>query len=490
MHFAINRQKGGDTAALLPFRRKGGSFPLTAPSTGRSSGSAPEVSLPERKTLWQERAAHRMLMLFIALLYITPGILYPQLEDIPIAKGVAALSFAFLFLAKVSRKESWHLSDKTTLWLIAFTLVEGLSVVDALWREYSLFEFLDALKLLMVYLLIVNMVDDFEKVRRILWIMVAAALVPALGAIYHYLFKIDLIEGYRAAWIGVYADPNDLAYNLVVLIPISLALFASETKPILKGALLSSLAVFAAAIYVTFSRGGLVGLFVILFFQVLRSHRRLLNFSIGAVFFLALLALAPASYWERAQTILTFQKDESAMGRVYAWRAGVSMLRDRPLLGVGVGSFVMGWPIYAPPEAGTKWRAPHNTFIQVMGENGLLGSVAFLAFLATALRGLQRFGRTERPAALLRLGPPGPGRPVSSGSGAERGNRWSLPSRSGSKRGEADHYARGLEIALWGFLACSLTLGIARSWPLYLFIGLAVALQRSLLLSRGRDRGE
>ncbi|HEY5599777.1 MAG TPA: hypothetical protein VIK48_03725, partial [Candidatus Manganitrophaceae bacterium] len=41
-----------------------------------------------------------------------------------------------------------------------------------------------------------------------------------------------------------------------------------------------------------------------------------------------------------------------------------------------------------------------------------------------------------------------------------------------------ERYARGLEIALWGFLACGVTLGVSRSWAPYLFVALIVSLRR------------
>jgi len=486
------KEAGVPLIGLFPLKAAGGPLPLLSPPLRQRGAIAlrpPASRLEKSAPLWQERVAYRMLILFVALLYITPGTLYPQLEDFPIAKGVVVLSFIFLFAAKQTARTTWRLSDKTTLWFAAFTAVEGLSIIDALWKEYAFSVFLNALKLAVAYLLIINLVDDARKVRQILWTLVLSALVPALGTIYHYLLKIDLVEGYRAAWIGVYSDPNDLAYNLVVLVPILLALLESEKRWILKAALLAELAIFTLAIYVTFSRGGQVGLLVVLFFLILRSHHRLFHFSIGSILFIILLALAPATYWERAETIIKFKQDESAMGRVYAWRAGLSMLQDRPLLGVGIGCFVMGWPIYAPPEAGTKWRAPHNTFIQVMGENGLLGSITFLAFIGTAIRGLQKFSRRDLPSRLLLR------QTVRPKSGRNPGGEAEPPptvrliawNRSVLKREEADYYARGLEVALWGFLACSLTLGIARSWPPYLFIGLAIALRQIRLSQIRKD---
>jgi O-antigen ligase len=489
------REGGSPVIGLFPLKGVG-TLPLIPNRSwnrlGRIKGQeAPDLSAGKREWLWQERIAYRLLILFLALLYFTPGTLYTALEDLPIAKGVVFLSFFFLFLAKRTDRTSWHLTDKTTLWFLAFMLVGALSVLDALWREYALSTFLNALKLLVAYLLIVNLVDHSRKVRQIFWTLILSAMVPALGTLYHYVFKVDLIGGYRAAWIGVYSDPNDLAYNLVVLIPIGLALLESEEKWLFKGILLSQLAVLTAAIYVTFSRGALVSLFVVLFFQVIRSNNRMFYSSIGSVLLLVLLMVAPTSFWSRAETIVNFKEDASAMGRFYAWRAGFSMLQDRPLLGVGIGCFVMGWPIYAPPEAGTLWRAPHNTFIQVMGETGILGSITFLVFLGTAIRGLQKlkFGRvSDAPHILSR-------KPVQSRTGSDPKGRieprppilqrmWNRPRL---KKEVADYYVRGLEIALWGFLACSLTLGIARSWPPYIFIGLAVALRQIRMVQNGKD---
>ncbi len=435
----------------------------------------PGTEAPSR----QERIAYGALLFFVALIYITPGTLYPPLENWPIAKGVAVISFLFLFSGLRAKGASWRWSDPTTLWLIAFVAVGGLSIATSLWRIYSLNAFLDVLKLILVYLLVIHLIDRLDRARQLFWVMLWAGMVPAAGTLAHYLLKIDLVEGYRGAWRGVYSDPNDLAYNLIVLVPVGLTLLEAERSFVKKCFAFGILTVFMLAIYVTFSRGGLVGLMAVFFFQILRSRNRMLHFSLATILLMIFLAVAPARYWERAETILKFRQDESAMGRVYAWQAGLSMVQDRPLLGVGLGCFVMGWPIYAPPEAGTKWRAAHNTFVAVMGETGLLGLVAFGAFIGTSLRSVQKVGRSARPAP----------RPLFMPLPSIRKAEPEADSITEEDR-QAALYARGVEIALWGFLACSLTLGIARSWPPYLFAGLAVALFTIKMVNVRESRGD
>lgn len=432
----------------------------------------------EASAPWQERAAYGALIIFLALVYLSPGTLHPALENVPIAKATAILSFLFLFLAKRVTGEPWRLTDKTSLSLIAFTLVSAVSIIDALWKVYALFVFLNATKMVAVYFLITQLVTTRQRVRQVLWTLLLTAIVPAAGTLTHYILRIDLVEGYRATWIGIFADPNDMAYNLVVLIPIALALVQTESSFFLKGILISELLLFLAAIYVTSSRGGLVGLLVIGFFLVLKSRHRMFSFVAGGMLLVFLLPLAPAKIWERAETILKFRQDESAMGRIYAWRAGMAMVADRPLLGVGVGCFVMGWPIYAPPEAGTKWRAPHNTFVEVLGENGILGGLAFFTFIGTTMVGLQKLTRRKNDAASPL---------IQADRSAPKG--WIGASIVKEKQAPEDCYARGVEVALWGFLACSLTLGVVRSWPPFILVGLAVALQMMWKAREGEDEG-
>jgi O-antigen ligase len=66
--------------------------------------------------------------------------------------------------------------------------------------------------------------------------------------------------------------------------------------------------------------------------------------------------------------------------RVYMWRSGVSMWRERPLLGWGPGGVKREYRRYALPEA-FKQRTGHvhNTPLQILVERGLLGLATWLA---------------------------------------------------------------------------------------------------------------
>jgi hypothetical protein len=89
--------------------------------------------------------------------------------------------------------------------------------------------------------------------------LVIGGIFPAVGTISHYKEGI-LLEHSRAAWRGIFGNPNEVAYALIVLIPIALIL-ANKSKLLIRIGLWLILATYLVAIFVTFSRGGLIALF-------------------------------------------------------------------------------------------------------------------------------------------------------------------------------------------------------------------------------------
>jgi O-antigen ligase len=69
--------------------------------------------------------------------------------------------------------------------------------------------------------------------------------------------------------------------------------------------------------------------------------------------------------------------------RVYMWRSGLAMWRERPVLGVGPGGVKRDYPAYARPEAIKKRTSHvHSTPLQILIERGVLGLAGWLAIWA------------------------------------------------------------------------------------------------------------
>jgi O-antigen ligase len=263
--------------------------------------------------------------------------------------------------------------------------------------------------------------------------MVVGGLFPAVGTIKNY-FSGVLVEGSRGAWQGVFANPNEAAYALVILVPIAWAL-AGKSGWIMRLALWAVIAAYLLAIFVTYSRGGLLALFAVFALIGWKQKSTLIRALmvaglIGSLFLMGL-------YWNRNAGFSDISQDTTYNQRIATIKAGIRMFEAHPFLGVGPGCSVVAYPIYVPPEAHCGCQLQlviHNTFVQALSEVGILGFTAFMLFL-----GLSFF------------------------------DAWKI------QKGPLAAYGGALEIALWGFMVCSLSGGFSYTWWPYILIGLIAA---------------
>ena len=145
---------------------------------------------------------------------------------------------------------------------------------------------------------------------------------------------------------------------------------------------------------VTYTRGAWIGFAggVLTVAATVRRGRWVL---VGGLLFLAAGALV--SPYELRHRFLSMADPEEAgvRERIYMWKSGLAMWRERPVLGVGPGGVKRDYVRYAREEAVKKRTGHvHNTPLQILVERGVLGLAAWLwlwiAFYAHAIRRLRR----------------------------------------------------------------------------------------------------
>lgn len=114
---------------------------------------------------------------------------------------------------------------------------------------------------------------------------------------------------------------------------------------------------------------------------------------------------------QRARTIFTGDFSRIDGGRLMVWGLTLEMIRDHFFTGVGAGNFTirmheyLGRPGRDFTSILTNWAQPHNDFLWVFAEKGILGFLVFIAlFFAAFFRGLAAL-RTgmERESAWITL---------------------------------------------------------------------------------------
>jgi O-antigen ligase len=89
---------------------------------------------------------------------------------------------------------------------------------------------------------------------------------------------------------------------------------------------------------------------------------------------------------------------ESANIRLQLWDAGLEMVRQHPVVGVGLGNFKPSVSRFFPVNADTEALLAHNTYMESLAEMGVPGLLAFLAIFGTTFVCLERTRRRARTA--------------------------------------------------------------------------------------------
>ncbi|QRK07631.1 O-antigen ligase family protein [Archangium violaceum] len=380
------------------------------------------------------------LTAFAALIYMLPQAWIPALAPLRLALLTSGLAAGLMALRRMGRAEPLFFDGVRGVALLCFS---GLALASVTWSvnpEVSRFTAIELLKLTAIYLTLVNVVTTPRRLAVVCGAMVLASMVTSYGVIQTYLTGTPetLVEGYRAHWVEVYADPNRSAMNLALVVPLAVAFLArKESGWLWRAACALAVVLAVVAIVTTYSRGGFIGLSVAMALWAMREQRKLRSVLLGVALALGLAVFAPKSFWARNETVATFHEDASAMGRVYAWQVTSRISLDKPLLGVGAGSFRYAWHLYAPPQA-TRAYVAHNIFLDVIGELGWVGLLFFLVFAGGATGGAFEASRNPRVGWL----------------------------------------ARGLAASMAGYLICDLFSGYILSSHLYVLFGLAACAQR------------
>jgi len=185
---------------------------------------------------------------------------------------------------------------------------------------------------------------------------------------------------------GPQTDPNFWARTLVLFVPLALSLWAHRSTW-LRWMWLGMAVTVCSGIYLTESRGGFIALALVIAIWTMLSGKLLKFVLIVPILAVALTVLPGVG--SRLATLSDIDDaaagagDLSLVGRVQAARAGTAVFLDHPVLGVGPGNFVLVIGDYVErPPAGL---GPHNVYIEIAAEEGIIGELAWLLLLGTAL---------------------------------------------------------------------------------------------------------
>lgn len=219
--------------------------------------------------------------------------------------------------------------------------------------------------------------NGLDRRSRILTIMATFSLCAAVLAIHGIEQRqtglgwtgVEMSQGTRIQYVGIFNDPNDLGLLFVSCIP--MAAYLSSRGGLLGLRRLFWLVVtglLVYGVYLTDSRGALLALLAVMGVHIWQRKGLFVAGVIGAMAVAVLLAL-PSRFSE------IDAEEESAQGRIESWYEGLQMFQGHPIFGVGPDQYTDYNPLTA-----------HNSFVLILAETGIIGYTLWLAFVVYCFR--------------------------------------------------------------------------------------------------------
>ncbi|WP_293986132.1 O-antigen ligase [uncultured Megasphaera sp.] len=190
---------------------------------------------------------------------------------------------------------------------------------------------------------------------------------------------------------GSFSSPNSLAGILILLLPVALfgiiRWYRACPKAVGAACLVSMIAL--GILIATGSRNAYIS-FAVTFFLLLYFSWRQRDWLVVKVMAACIVAaclvfavLAPGLVSQR------LNKDVRQDGRVYLMQVAVQLIEETPLVGVGLGNW---GKVYHErfeadnPNHEVNMQSPHNIYLQIWSESGLIGLAGFLGLIIFQLK--------------------------------------------------------------------------------------------------------
>jgi O-antigen ligase len=85
------------------------------------------------------------------------------------------------------------------------------------------------------------------------------------------------------------------------------------------------------------------------------------------------------------------------VSRASMWRDTITMIRNHPLVGVGLGAYETVYPAYAASMNHAEVDYAHNDYLQILSDGGVVGGIIALWFLVLIFRAISRGAKSHDP---------------------------------------------------------------------------------------------
>lgn len=269
----------------------------------------------------------------------------------------------------------------TGLWLFFLfwmTLTTTFAMFDYAWGQYE-----RVIKIQLFCFLTILVIQNRKDLDVLIWII---ALSIGFYSIKGGLFTIQTLGSYRVYGPArtFIEENNALAVASLMVLPLFYYLRLQAERTWVRHLLLAALLLSVISIIGSQSRGALLGMCVTGFFLWLKTPGKIVSGFLMIVVAIGIFSFMPKSWHDRMDLIENYEQDESAMGRIAAWKMSINLANSRPL---GAGYSPWNPKVYQKysdnPDDWLRNTAAHSIYFSVLAEHGWIGLILFISIFLT-----------------------------------------------------------------------------------------------------------
>jgi len=369
----------------------------------------------------------------------------------PVAAVIAVPTLiGLLFTSNINRS----FLKRETILLAGLWLWFGVTFLHALQVPFfqahiddSRLELIRVSKVLLITFVMILLVTSYSRFKSL--VIVTALSFGAL-ALKGTIFGLRT-SGESRVWgppDSFIADNNAFALAVNMSLPMLFFLARDEKKRLYRWLYYLAFACGVFSVLLTYSRGGQLGLVVVLLAITFKSHYKVIALFLGALAFIAVITFAPPQWMARMGGLARGEVDTSGRERLVSWGTSWNFAMDYPITG---GSFnalpnVELFQRYEPERlpGGFLSSGPHSIYFQTLEEQGFVGLGLYLILVGSCWVSLNSLRRNSQRSA---------------------SSQWIVP------------YTHMIEVSLFGFLASGAFLGLANFDLFYQLVAMVIILK-------------
>jgi len=285
--------------------------------------------------------------------------------------------------------------------ILLYVTTQVISVIFSPYKIHSLLALKEEWLILIVFL-IVNNIKNEEKVRKLLTILISVSALVGIYAIWQHYSGMDLyrhrgLESRGNVFISLGLFDHHLTfggYYMLVFLLAAVMLLNFKRSGLHRVFDFLAPLVLGLALVFSYARSAWLGTFAgILTYGFLKGGKVIVFLILGMLVICLLIYVIDPTSWHRLKEI-DFSKDKAESTRIRLWQTSINMIKDKPIWGIGLGNFGQLFDQYKVEGYYDTICHPHNDFLNVTVNSGILGLLAYLSiwmvFLYSTIKAMSK----------------------------------------------------------------------------------------------------